>query len=370
MLYANSHAGAVVSICYLGTYLFFSFFENRLVPYRKTLGICFFLSLIAAGLNPNGYQVFFALLSPAPSYVASVTAEYKSPLSIFLPSLRHSSWFAYWILVLLAPVTGVYLIIKRNFSACFILIATLTLSLLAIRYIFFFTQAAYLFSAFMFGSTLAKHESKFFAGKTVFYEIAILTIFLIGILYLHPNAQYQSTDGMMPQTMPEIRQDLYPIKATQFIKEERPQGRIFNLEAWGGYLEYHLYPEYRFFTDTRNLDENRIKQHFAILAYNDEGKRLIDHYNINTMVIPPIDYYSGSIYPIIREFYRSRDWQLIYYGKNALIFSKDKRFTPIAKSMIYLQTYYQLNYWSQIYPLTPTYMQSLQEAKYFLSRGN
>ncbi|PLX98710.1 MAG: hypothetical protein C0623_11960 [Desulfuromonas sp.] len=367
LLYANSHAGAAVSICYLGVYVFFSFFEKRLIPYRGVLAVCFALTFIAIGLNPNGYQVFTQILGTNQSYVASVTSEFRSPFSIFHPSLAYPGWTAFWILTLIAPLTAVYLLVKKEFSAAFILCATLVMALISMRYIFFFTPLAFYFTACFTGSFLDKRKPNITRHEGVAATFIIFTFALI-LFLSHQNMQFYSFNNGLPRTSPLIRQDIYPITATQFLKENDLGRNIFNLEAWGGYLEYHLYPQYRFFTDTRNLDENRIKQHFSILAYNQQGKKLLSEYNISTVIIPPIDYRSGAIYNIIREFYRSDEWQLIFYGKNAMVFSKDQRSTTISKSMIYLHVLSQLNYWGQIYPITPAYIKSLQEAKYFLAR--
>ncbi len=367
LVYSNSHAGAVVSICYLATYTFFSFFEQRLLPLRKHLVICLGLALLVIAFNPTGYQIFSQLLFPQQSFAVTVTSEYRSPLSIFRQSLQYPGWASYWLFALIAPITIGFLLLKKHFSACFILAATLAMSLLSIRYILFFAPLAYFFTSAPLDNLLEKTIGNF-RNKRTAIEISIVLSFAVYLLLLHPNMQYFSFHQGRLSIGPELRQDIFPINAARFLKENSPAGNIFNLEAWGGYLEYQLSPEYKFFTDTRNLDENRLRQHFAILSYNSEGIRLIEHYGINTIVIPPIDYISGSIFNIVRALYRSPDWQLIYFGKNALIFSRDKRFNPIDKSMIYVHTYYQLNYWSQIYSLTPTFQKSLQEAQYYLGK--
>src|SRR5581483_2018104 len=43
----------------------------------------------------------------------------------------------------------------------------------------------------------------------------------------------------------------YPVQATQFIKENHPNGHMFNEYGYGGYLLYHLYPDELVFYDGR-----------------------------------------------------------------------------------------------------------------------
>ena len=81
-----------------------------------------------------------------------------------------------------------------------------------------------------------------------------------------------------------MNEEVYPVAATNLIKERNLEGPLYNELSFGGYLLHHLYPRWKIFIDGRNE------------LY---GKELYSRY-INTLVSPE------KWYDLAREY----DFQL------------------------------------------------------------
>lgn len=89
--------------------------------------------------------------------------EYKSPVVIVPHILSSPGWLSYWGITFLSVPTALFFIKRRKYSLAVLLTGTLGVSLLSMRYIFFFVPLAAAFDAFF----LSEERSK----KDVYLEV-------------------------------------------------------------------------------------------------------------------------------------------------------------------------------------------------------
>jgi len=122
----------------------------------------------------------------------------------------------------------------------------------------------------------------------------------------------------------------YPSGAVHFLKQNRLSGNMFNPYDWGGYLIWQLYPDYKVFTDGRELQEEIFWQHVSIMKGSSqtfggipEWKLYLEAYGINFIITYSVDSFSWSLIPLVSALLYDEEWQLIYLDKNSLIFVRD-----------------------------------------------
>jgi tetratricopeptide (TPR) repeat protein len=167
----------------------------------------------------------------------------------------------------------------------------------------------------------------------------------------------------------------YPKNAVDFIRKNNLQGKMFNEYGYGGYLLYHLYPDYKVFIDGRTdvYIEREIPDVLDMSVYknrpDDEYKKLLDglwdKYDISYILL------RTQKHSILRKIARILDndpnWSLVFWddvsmmyvrkdGKNDILLEKFATMgaTPYnvqiyrdGKSAIALDEYRNMN---SIYP--------------------
>lgn len=299
LLWANSHGSFLVGIGAIGLYLLAamlkSIFRREPIPW----GILLLLSLstLAAILNPNGLRAFTEFFSLSSAYKGSVT-EYISPIAL---AVREKVFdYYYWALALAA--IAVLIIRRKSIDPAHILLLPflLLLSLTGVRYIPFFVLAIPLLCQYV--PTLAGRE----------WLKLILAITLLAVW--GTNADYRH--------MFEFRVGKsFPVKATRFLSEIRPDGELFNYIAWGGYLMCHA-PDYKVFVDGRGLRVRLVAIHDQVMA-GYRWENILNSYHVNTIIIPGTHDISGEAYPLLLKLSNAPQWFLIYRDDVALVFVRD-----------------------------------------------
>lgn len=80
----------------------------------------------------------------------------------------------------------------------------------------------------------------------VFYLINLAVL----ILLLAETGAYTAIT-LSPANLSKIEADTYPVVVVQFMRHNNPAGPLFNSYNIGGYLHYHLWPDYPVFVDGR-----------------------------------------------------------------------------------------------------------------------
>ncbi len=122
----------------------------------------------------------------------------------------------------------------------------------------------------------------------------------------------------------------YPVKATQFIKDNHMRGHMFNEYGYGGYMLYHLYPDIQIFYDgrtdvylcceMRDTMDLAVKKNLSDTAYKIMLDSLWKKYDISYVVSRP------QKHSVLRKMSRiltdDPDWYLIYWDDDTQIFAK------------------------------------------------
>lgn len=106
-----------------------------------------------------------------------------------------------------------------------------------------------------------------------------------------------------------------PVGAVEFIKENRPVGRLFNSYNWGGYLIWHL-REYPVFIDGRTdlYQAALLRQWLNTVSGNAGWNAALDRWNIRLVLIEP-EWPLAKILP-------TEDWQLLYEDEYSVLYGR------------------------------------------------
>jgi hypothetical protein len=114
----------------------------------------------------------------------------------------------------------------------------------------------------------------------------------------------------------KVFRETLPVDAVQYLREERPAGRLFNSYNWGGYLLWAL-PEYPVFVDGRtDLYNDEIIGEWLHVVRADPGwEKILERYGVNVVLIE-----KGSALERVLEL--TPGWNLAYQDEKAVIYQR------------------------------------------------
>ncbi len=335
LLWANIHSGVVLGLIILLAFTFGSALSRKIsggndVPadagYTKTLAAFFFASLAASLVNPHHVEtlIYPFLLARNPVFTRTI-AELKGPL-------EEAYAFSFWQVGFLAlfPVVAAVAWFTRRFRdlAWMIPLALYaTLSFFAHRNVPTFAALALAFTAVSL-SSLPRTRSSGSKKKPLRVRLAtsgrVLSIAVpaLSLILLLTRGAYMGEDGWRAVGI-GVRTEQYPGGAFRFLEEEEIHGNMFNQMAFGGFLIYEGYPEYRVFIDGRLLlYGDRFSRRYLDAYYGSQGlDALLERYDIGYFIL---DYPDEADNRMIQyALSRSRDWELVYWDDNALIYVRN-----------------------------------------------
>ncbi|HBG74562.1 MAG: hypothetical protein A2X25_11055 [Chloroflexi bacterium GWB2_49_20] len=139
----------------------------------------------------------------------------------------------------------------------------------------------------------------------------IINLTLITLLLIAASAR------VYLQTSKTLIERVYPVKAVQWIRANRPDGNMFNAYNWGGYLLFNL-PDYPVFIDGRAdlYGEDIIKEWWSVIEGKDKADTILDSYNIEFLLIEP-----G--WPIV-DVLQAKNWVVSYQDDVSVILTREK----------------------------------------------
>jgi len=107
----------------------------------------------------------------------------------------------------------------------------------------------------------------------------------------------------------------FPLKAVEWIRVNRPNGRMFNAYNWGGYLQWEL-PDYPVFIDGRAdlYGEEIISDWWSVVNATDESLALLDYWQVNFVLLE-------RGWPMEEKLTQS-GWRVLYEDDTAVIISR------------------------------------------------
>lgn len=310
LLWVNLHGGYIlgpgVIVLFLAGYMLDGLAganaRESLRARTRQLGMAALACLAVVPLNPNGLRLytypFETLGSPA---MQSLITEWQPP------SLQQSLFYP---LFLLVGLTILALALRRNsLRAGEVLFVTFfaVAALHSMRHMALFSVACI---PLLSGWRLAPLPWR------VPSPIRVAAILLL-VLLSGWRGRAAAADSA------KFERQRFPVDAVSFLEHSRPSGQIFNAYAFGGYMIWRLYPEYRVYVDGRaDLYGDAFLAHFNELyqgEVNPQPEFL--QRDIRTVVVEPNA-------PIANLLSITRGWRKSYEGPQAVIYERTDSAPP------------------------------------------
>lgn len=142
--------------------------------------------------------------------------------------------------------------------------------------------------------------------------VAVLVVVLVVVGWTVPLRtleEFVPRFGLAPGT--------FPVGAVEFLKREPRTGAVFNDYYWGGYLIWHLYPQYRVSIDGRASvhGPRRLVEHAEVDEVRPHWRRTLDRSGVGLALVR-----AQSL--LAMALRASPDWQVIYEDPLAVVFAK------------------------------------------------
>jgi hypothetical protein len=306
LIWANCHGGYFLGWVVLGAYsaeALFLKWRGRPQPDARRLWMAGAVSVLASGVNPNGFRIVQILLYYRSSFLVSRVLEWAPP------RLWPPDEFA----VLLFGAAALLLWARRRVRL--------------VDWLLFLAFAPAAVSAqrntFLIGFLAPILIASYFPWKPRFpvfaqWAAAALVVCALGV-------------GIVSGSFFQLRaaEWRYPAGAADFLLAHHITEPIFNTYEYGGYLIWRLWPQERVFIDGCAPSESTFMDYARILYNRDasDGKsadELLDGYGIQTMVMNSFEYADGLVYllgPALADPRRS-DWKLVYSDAQAMVFMR------------------------------------------------
>lgn len=349
---AQLHPGFAVGTLIVCIYAACSLWEPRLQELRRSLQAVAGICLLLFFLNPNGLDIVPHLFGSFPSGGTAIPLEFLSPLKIWPYVIGDPGWLACGCLLFLSLPT-VWFFCRRHSWSIALVLSGLTLAfLLAVRYVGFFAPVVTFFSGMMLGS-LRSARSFPAASHLTAAGLIVATLFMMAFPG-HAN-RWALRQGLQP--------GYFPVRAADFLVQQKGPIKLFNYDAWGGYLEFRLWPQTLVFADTRFLTEDVSIAYAEVVNDTPKGREFMQQHTINTVIFPPLDIYTGEVYPLVRKLSEDPQWSLVHFDDTALIFARQPHdHAALAKEMVWFQVLRQVNGWQSRFPWAPGYERTRLEA--------
>jgi hypothetical protein len=110
---------------------------------------------------------------------------------------------------------------------------------------------------------------------------------------------------------------VFPAGAVEFLRKNPLPGPLFNDYGWGGYLIFHLYPQYHVFMDGRiAVFPREVREDFVSINNAQAGwQEALDRRRIGLVLIRN----GTALASLLRE---ARDWEVAYQDQQAIVFRR------------------------------------------------
>ena len=111
-----------------------------------------------------------------------------------------------------------------------------------------------------------------------------------------------------------------PASAVEWIQEQRPPGPMFNSYNWGGYLIWHLWPDYPVFVDGRTdlFGDELLDQYLEVRFARPGFQEVLDDYGVN-FVLTEAGGFTDNFLAL------DDSWTLAYSDEVAVIYVRGER---------------------------------------------
>ena len=346
VLWTNLHGGFFVGLVILGAYAAGEIVKAAFTadPTERRSAIRSATRLTVTGvvcaaatlLNPYTYHLHAHILQFfREPYHFQYIVEYQS-VNFHTPAARY-----FEVILFLAPLSAIWLLIKRNEYIPLVLVAGWAhLALFSARNVplFALLAAPYMAQALdgvlsgLEGAPVAawvrrsvaafKRAADDFAVLDRAWRVHVVSLagaILILALLTDPNAKGKLKSEFDPKR--------YPAKALDVLRA-RPDSRIFADDEWGDYLVYQLYPGQKVFIDGRDdfYGQDFEQKYVDLLNVKFDWEQYLRKHRIDTVLLSTTSALAGAI----KE---SRNWRVIYDDTVAVVFLAVPQTTPVSQEL-------------------------------------
>lgn len=305
-LWANFHGGYLMGYVLLfahGVSKWLSNDRNRFLSSVKLFALCFFAGI----LTPNHVHELIY-----PFQILFRRDLYQYNYEWFPPDIHKLYALPFFILV------GVFLV-----------------GLIARREKFREGEVFFIFPYLMFSAMSLRNMPLFAMTVSPFFARQIYKVQRPDISQIQRNGFYlfiaflvvyfsNFYKGVVPSGQrtlsPSVMAAQVPVKAVEFIKENKLPGPLFPEPDWGGYALFTLFPDYTVGVDTRFdtvYDTNYLLRVIEAFSGAPEWEKVFSETNANLILLDAI------ATPLKEELYASDDYKLIYYDGQSVLFMKN-----------------------------------------------
>ncbi len=299
VVWANCHGGFFLGWVVCGAYCAEAIL--RAAPERNRLLLISGATVLASGINPNGFGIVPTLLRYRQSYVTSQNLEWRHADLWGVP-------YGYDILLYISiPILA--LAWRRVRPADWMLFGfTAFASLTAFRNEIYFGLFAPILVA---GYFPVKRQ----VPRVLRYgAVGALAAATVWGAVRGPYFQFRAGEWR------------YPAGAVAFLHAQNLQGPMFNTFFFGGYL---IWKGEQVFIDGRSLSETVFKDYQTVVYGPSNGPQrpeVLSRYGIQSIVMDSFDYFTGAVHPLVRALAADPemfDWKLVYEDPQSMVFVRN-----------------------------------------------
>ena len=272
------------------------------------------LLLLTTLINPAGWRVWsttFGFLQN--QYLVSHTVEYQPP------DFQTSSFWPFLVMICLSLLLTGLNRKRLSITGAFLLVSWTAFSLVSARNIAIYAVVATPVLAAVAASIL--RESDTFKGAVEFdkrlslvdrklsgYFWPLISILLIGFLVVSGvSINFSGTPN-------KFSENVFPVRAVDWMADRPVKGPIFNYFPWGGYLLYRSWPGQLVFIDgqTDFYGESLTRQYEKVITMSSGWQDVLEGYNVERIIMP-------SESDLVAGLSGNSRWDLVYQDETAAV---------------------------------------------------
>lgn len=296
-VWANLHGGFLIGIVlqlfFIGGFILdnrpqaFANLKDWLPPVSKCKKpiIILVLSVIAAYLNPSGYDLFLFPFHVTKDLFINNINEWHAP------NLREAWYFKYYVLAIILLLT--FNRHKINWTNRFLLIFFINAALNHFRHISLAGLFLTPLLAELFAPWAKKAKELFATNKDPEKQLVLspltgpfATFSLAALLLIASSSNYPVWQKFTSELFP--LSEKFPTKAVRYLEDHPIEGKMLNEYFIGGYLIYAMEPSQKVFIDGRAdmYGEKIFGDYGKIVSLDAETDNLLSEYEIDWVIFP------------------------------------------------------------------------------------
>lgn len=309
LLWANMHGGFMFGLGLVGMYVLGAAFERDRTRVIE-LSACLVALVLVACINPNGGELIAHLLAwSGARYILDQTTEFKSP------DLHALNTWPFFALLITSLALGWRAKPRLDWTHLILLAGWSAFALYSARLILFYAQVVFVVLAPVvdrlldqalpkLGRIASNFEPAARLARGEIWGVAIAAV-LIALEASGAKLDLWREGNVFESTK-------FPITAVNKLKDNLPNGKLFNDFTWGGYLMLRLYPRAKVFIDGRTDFYGEQLTRDYLQAVNGEAgwDKLMDQYDIRWVMLQPTQ-------PLADRLDTSANWIPTYQDETA-----------------------------------------------------